>query len=142
MIAAGRAEHAREFFERLRQTLPETGRLAVGYALIASLNGTLEYAREVIQDIGHIDSSFDAEDVGLYLGHMLSDASRLEDAQEIFALNCREHPESYRSFYYLASVSNDLGDSDRAKASCQRALELAPDNMAVSELWAELATQS
>jgi len=141
MIDTGHAEDADSFYEALVRTLPETGQIMLGYALLSALSGSTDHAEKIVPEIGGIDPSFDGEDVGLYLGHMLSDASRYADAKVIFELNTKEHPDSYRSFYYLATVSKELGDFERARKSCLRAQELAPENEAVSDLWAELVDQ-
>jgi len=141
MISVGRVEDADRFFRAMVQVLPETGRIKLGYALISSLNGYADNGLAIVQEIEGIDQTLNFENVVLYLGHMLTDASQHAGARIFFEFNTRKYPDSFRSFYYLAVTSKNLGDIERATKNCRRAQELNPDNPAISELMAELETQ-
>ena len=64
--------------------------------------------------------------------------SKAEDALEIMQFNAREYPDHHLSNFGLARTHEQLGNTEQAIKSCEKALKLRPDYSPAADLLKQL----
>ena len=60
--------------------------------------------------------------------------SKAEDALEIMQFNAREYPDHYLSNFGMARAHEQVGNTEQAVKSCEKALALRPDYSPAADL--------
>jgi tetratricopeptide (TPR) repeat protein len=116
--------NAVEVGTRVRQTPPPAGRDGAGYgAACYALAGSIDRARELIVALPEGDRGY-ASSIVFSIGHPVADAGDDRSAGPIMELVLEFWPDNYMALYHAGISEYALGQTEQAKASLHRFLEL------------------
>jgi hypothetical protein len=116
--------NALEVVTRVRQTPPPAGRDGAGYgAACYALAGNIDSARALIVALPMGDRGY-ASSIVFNIGHPVADAGDDRSAGPIMELVLEFWPDNYMALYHAGISEDVLGQSDKAKVSLRRFLEL------------------
>jgi hypothetical protein len=138
MMAAGNARDAQQFYKALLETLPDTYRIRLSYAVANILNGNTATGLDLLRAHWRQFPSAKSEGSMGILSHYLSSYSKTEDELLLLKFCTTEFPDSYDAFFNLAQAHVRLGNRVEALQACRKSLELKPDFTDAAELLEEL----
>jgi tetratricopeptide (TPR) repeat protein len=120
--------NALEVVTRIRSLPPPAGRDGAGYAASCyALAGNIDSARAMILALSANDRGF-ASSIVFNIGHPVADAGDDRSAGPIMELVLEFWPDNYMALYHAGISESVLGQSDKARASLRRFLELYHEN--------------
>jgi tetratricopeptide (TPR) repeat protein len=137
MIEDNNFNDSDQFYQALVDILQYDNRIEMGYAITCIDNGRIDKGFDLLKKtMAESPREFMAE-LNLRGRNFLWD-SRFEDALEVYLLCVQEFPDWYYAYYQLARTYERLERFQRAKESCEKALELNPDYLPAAQLLEEL----
>jgi len=120
--------NALEVVTWVRQTPPPTGPEGAGYgAACYALAGNIDSARALIVGLPAGERGF-AASIVFNIGHPVADAGDDRSAGPIMELVLEFTPDNYMALYHAGISESVLGQSDKARVSLRRFLELYHEN--------------
>jgi tetratricopeptide (TPR) repeat protein len=141
LIDEDRADDAEDFYTTLLETF-DPFRIQHGYAFILSNHGNLGRAIALLDELVTAGEEMDLPTTLDYLFYDLKARGKTEDAIRVLQLKTERFPDSYHAYCYLAEMYEDSGDMEKAKAACEKAIELNPDFVDAKEILERLNSRN
>lgn len=120
--------NALEVVTRIRSLPPPGGRDGAGYAASCyALAGNIDSARAMIMALPAGDRGY-ASSIVFNIGHPVADAGDDRSAGPIMELVLEFWPDNYMALYHAGISESVLGQSDQARVSLRRFLDLYHEN--------------
>lgn len=125
LIEEGNKEDAEIFYSTLRETF-DPFRVQHGYAQILANHGQLERALSLMDELRTSGADLDPQVTLVYLYYDLSARGDAEGAMKVLLAIIERFPDVYHPYCHLASMYEAKGEFGKAKAACERAIDLNP----------------
>jgi Flp pilus assembly protein TadD len=120
--------NALEVVTRIRSFPPPAGQEGAGYAASCyALAGNIDSARAMIMALPATDRGY-AANIVFNIGHPVADAGDDRSAGPIMELVLEFTPDNYMALYHAGISESVLGQSDKARVSLKRFLDLYQEN--------------
>ncbi len=120
--------NALEVVTRIRSFPPPTGQDGAGYAASCyALAGNIDSARAMIMALPADQRTY-AANIVFNIGHPVADAGDDRSAGPIMELVIEFTPDNYMALYHAGISESVLGQSDKARVSLKRFLDLYHEN--------------
>lgn len=120
--------NALEVVTRIRSFPPPSGQEGAGYAASCyALAGNIDSARAMIMGLPETERPY-AASIVFNIGHPVADAGDDRSAGPIMELVLEFTPDNYMALYHAGISESVLGQSDRARVSLKRFLDLYHEN--------------
>jgi hypothetical protein len=137
MIVASKNHDADIFFHALLDILDEDYRFKRGYGMICILHGQITQGLRLLREVLS-DHPVELMVLLYHQGSYLLRQLKKEEALKVMKFNIQEFPQHYLSHFGLARVHEQLGNTEKAIESCEKALKLNPDYSPAKNLLKEL----
>jgi tetratricopeptide (TPR) repeat protein len=138
-VAAAVAGETKKAASYLGLVEGESGvRIEVARAAIDVLNGREKKAEKALKTLAETNEPGRVEGAVNTVGYSLLEAERLKPALEVFEINKELFPESFNTWDSLGEAFMKQGKDAKALASCEKSLELNPENINAQEMIARI----
>jgi tetratricopeptide (TPR) repeat protein len=127
MIRGGQRDDSNRFYEALLNTLPDQYRIKLGYAIVFTMNGSVDKGLAMLKE-ALSDHPSELRWEVLFRADDLIRSSRFDEASRALQFNVEEFPEWPLAYIRLAEFYEERGDKDKALENGRKALVLDPDN--------------
>ncbi len=127
MIQVGQRDDSDRFYEALLDRLPDQYRIKLGYAIVSTMNGTVDKGLAMLKEVLSDNPSELRWEVLFRVDDFIR-SSRFEEALRVLQFNVEEFPNWPLAYIRLAEFHEERGDKEEALENCRKALGLDPEN--------------